>query len=397
MALPHYRGSSTHVYEVARSLTQLGHEVHVIARRVSGAEPGEERIDGIMIHRYQRGMFFSSPRSSFVDVESRGSYQGTTPTLVWRSYEIYLRTIFPLFIAVQVMRVVRKHSIDVVLERETSFGGGAIASALTDRPLVLEVIGNRVTNLQVARSSKIVTYSETMFRELADASKVEKVTAAVDTERFKPDAGAGQAVRNEYSLGNAPVVGYVGTFQEWHGLDELVEAASQVLRIVPGVKFLMVGPYYAETQRMADSAGLSNSFVFTGPVEYSRVPAFMNACDVLVAPYNPRRIRSTEQVRQHGLGSPLKVFEYMSSGKPVITTRVRPICDPVTDSVTGILVEPGNPEELAHAVVRVLQNKADASRMGASARASVIESYSWNNVAKSLVHILEAAVDQRSA
>jgi glycosyltransferase involved in cell wall biosynthesis len=65
--------------------------------------------------------------------------------------------------------------------------------------------------------------------------------------------------------------------------------------------------------------------------------------------------------------------------------------------VTGILVEPGNPEELAQAVVRVLQNKADASRMGASARASVIESYSWNNVAKSLVHILEAAVDQRSA
>ncbi len=83
----------------------------------------------------------------------------------------------------------------------------------------------------------------------------------------------------------------------------------------------------------------------------------MNASDVLVAPYNPERIESTEQVRKHGLGSPLKVFEYMAVGKPVITTDVKPISDPIQDGVTGYLIPPGDSKALGSAILRMLEDR----------------------------------------
>ncbi|MDA4117652.1 MAG: glycosyltransferase, partial [Thaumarchaeota archaeon] len=291
VAVPHYRGSSTHVFEVARHLQEKGHDVHVVARRVNASQPMFERISGVAIHRLQRGIFFSSSKSSFVDVSARGSYRGGTSPLLWKSYEVYLKTMFPLYVALEVVKIVRDFSIDVVFERETSFGAGALASIITGRPLVLEVIGNRVTGLQLKRATKIVAYTRGLFEGQVEDSKVEIVTGAVDTVLFKPDKGAGLEVRREYSLGTGPVVGYVGTFQEWHGIAELIEAAKRILAKRPEVKFLMVGPYYKETQSRVASSGLGASFTFTGPISYELIPNFMNACDVLVAPYNPDKIQ----------------------------------------------------------------------------------------------------------
>jgi glycosyltransferase involved in cell wall biosynthesis len=396
VAVPHYRGSSTHVYELARNLAKLGHEVHVVARRVNSSQPKVENLDGIVIHRFQRGIFFSSKRSSFSDTRARGSYRGNTSLLIWKSYEAYLRTVFPVYIALEVTRLVRAYSIDLVFERETSFGAGAMASMLTDRPLVLEVIGNRVTGLQVRRSKKIIAYSRGMFEGTAEASRVVIVTGAVDTDVFKPDSASGEEIRRQYSLGDSPVVGYVGTFQEWHGLSELIAAAQSLLNARGDIKFLMVGPYYKETQEKVAAAGFASSFVFTGPVQYQEVPKFMNASDVLVAPYNPEKIESTEQVRKHGLGSPLKVFEYMSVGKPVITTDVRPISDPIENGVTGYLVPPGDSAALAAAVLRVLQHGTEARMIGAAGRESVISNYSWGIVAQQLEDIFQEVMESRA-
>ncbi len=392
VAVPHYRGSSTHVYELARNLVKLGHEVHVVARRVSPSQARLEVIDGITIHRFQRGIFFSSRRSSFTNAQARGSYRGETSPLLWKSYEAYLRTAFPLYIGAEVMRVVKESTIDLIFERETSFGAGALASMLTGRPLVLEVIGNRVTKLQLNRSSKIVAYTSGMFEGKQEASKVVLVTGAVDADTFRPDPASGTEVRERYSLGRGPVVGYVGTFQEWHGLGELIECAGRVVHERPDVKFLMVGPYYAKTKAEVEAAGLSASFVFTGPVDYGQVPAFMNASDVLVAPYNPEKIRSSEQVRKHGLGSPLKVFEYMAVGKPVITTDVRPISDPVQDGVTGYLVPPGDAEALGSTILKVLGDGKASEKVGSAGRRSVTESYSWNIVAGRLCSLFESVI-----
>jgi glycosyltransferase involved in cell wall biosynthesis len=393
VAIPHFRGSSTHVYEIAKNLVRKGNEVHVVARRVTPGQLKEETIDGMKIHRFYRGVFFSSKRSSFVDSNALGSYRGSPPGIIWKSYELYLRTAFPTYIAVQVARLVRDYSIDLLFERETSFGAGAMASILTGRPCVLEVIGNRVTGLQLRTSRRIVTYSHSFLEDAVEKSKIVQVTAAVDTDLFRPDPQAGAEVRRAYALGSAPLVGYVGTFQEWHGMDELIEAAKSIIREKPEAKFLMVGPYYRATMQKCSDAGLDSPFVFTGPIPYERVPGYMNACDVLVAPYNPSKIHSSEQVRSRGLGSPLKVFEYMAVGKPTITTNVKPISDPIEDGVTGMLVEQGDSTDLCAKILRLLDDKGAAEAMGRAGRASVVAKYSWNLVTNDLLRVFQTALN----
>lgn len=393
MAVPHYRGSSTHVYELARHLAMLGHEVHIVARRVSSKQKRDEFRDGIGITRLHRGIVFSSPKSSFANTNSAGSYRGSTPNSVWKIYELYLMRVFPLYAGIEIANLVREKKLDVILERESSFGAGVIASRLTGRPYVLEVIGNRVTQSQLQRARKIITYTPSMFRNLVDEKKIESITAAVDVDLFKPDIKSAKEIREKYALYDKPVVGYVGTFQEWHGMEELLRASVILLGKLPGAKFLMVGPYFRGFQQKVERAGLSTSFIFTGPVQYEDVPKYMGASDVLVAPYNPGKIESSEQVRKHGIGSPLKVFEYMAMCKPVITTSVKPITDIIVDHETGILIPPGDSQALAYSMSELIQNSGVAKEIGENARQVVIARYSWDGVAIRITEILQSSIN----
>ena len=388
VAVPHFRGSSTHVMELARHLNERGVEVHVIARKSNKSQKSYEKIDGVHYYRLKRGIIFSSPKSSFANIESKGSYRGSTPRFIWKMYEFYLKTIFPLYAGVVAGKIVRDRELDVILERESSFGAGAIASMLTGRPFTLEVIGNRVTNFQLKRSSKIIAYSKSMFRDLVNLSKIEIISAAVDTNLFTPLNKHAEEIREQLGLGSGPVIGYVGTFQEWHGIGELLDAARGVVKSYPNARFLMVGPYFRNMENLTKQLGLSNYFVFTGPVPYRRVPDYISACDVLLAPYNPAKITSGEQVRRHGLGSPLKVFEYLSSGKPTITTLVEPISSIISDHFNGILIQPGDSVALEKAMIELLDSPNLASLIGKRGRELVLEKYSWDHIASKVSTIL---------
>ncbi|MGI0091764.1 MAG: glycosyltransferase family 4 protein [Nitrososphaerales archaeon] len=393
VALPHYRGASTHVYEVAKHLAILGNEVHVVARRADSSEPKNAKLGEIEILRLYRGIVFSSKKSSFAaGSDSKGSYRGNSSRITWKLYEIYLRTIFPFYAGIVIAFLVRREKIDVILERETSFGAGAVGSILSRRPLVLEVIGNRVTRLQLWRARKIIAYSKSMFEGRVDDSKIEIVTAGVDTELFKPDEISRKQIRARYSLEDREVIGFVGTFQEWHGVGEILEASRLVLASHPKAAFLMVGPYFNATEKKARALGLPGSpFVFTGPVPYEKVPEYLSACDVLIAPYNPDKIESKEQVRKHPLGSPLKMFEYMATGKPVITTSVEPMTAIIEDRMTGLLIPPGDSRALAKAILELLDNEDLSRRLGEDGKQLVLRRYSWLGVVGRISSVLKDA------
>jgi len=392
VAVPYYRGSSTHVYELARNLAKLGHQVHVVARRVTSSQPKLEVLDGIVVHRYQRGMFFSSTRSSFAQTDAKGSYRGGTPLLVWKSYEAYLMTVFPAYVGVEVARLVKESSIDIIFERESSFGAGVVASYMTSRPLFLEVIGDRYTGAQLKRARKVFAYSSSSVAERLERERLEVTSAAVNPDRFRPDPKAGKEVRKRYAIGDVPVVGYVGSFHEWHGVGEIIDASSLILRHNPLVKILMVGPYYQGVLEAVTKRGMAGSFIFPGAVRYELVPDFMSACDVLVAPYNPSKFSPTGSARKRTLGSPLKLFEYMSVEKPLVSTKVEPVMSVIQDRVTGLLVPAGDSHALAEAILELLEDKNLARRLAKNAKAEVVEKYSWNAVAARTVLVMEEAM-----
>lgn len=368
---------------MAGNLSAAGHEVHVLARRVNGADRPIEKSGGVTLHRIYRLMFFGQPGWSRPggarDVERTG--------IRGRLYYAYLATIFALYASLVVSRLVRRNGIDVILERETSFGAGGLASVFTGRPLILEVIGPRYSGLSARRSSKILYYTDSMLKRNVERSKCVPVSAGVNLDLFRGDRDLGLATRKTLGItGSDGVVGYVGTFQDWHGVDTLLQAMRKMQERGRPPRLVLVGPCTDELREEARRLGVSESCRFVGPVRYEDVPGYINACDVMVAPYNPA---ANPLRREFGIGSPLKLFEFMACQRPFVSTRVDPIQKIQSVGEAGILVEPGRPDSLADSIAELLRDPEMRERMGLRGRVLAEAGFSWGPLAERISSMIQ--------
>jgi glycosyltransferase involved in cell wall biosynthesis len=114
----------------------------------------------------------------------------------------------------------------------------------------------------------------------------------------------------------------------------------------------------------------------TGTVEHDRVPALLDACDVLVSPHVPL------DAGADFFGSPTKLFEYMAMGKGIVASRLGQIADVLVNEGTALLVEPGNAEELSQAIQRLATSRELRERLGAAARHLAVEGHTWKHNAQ---------------
>lgn len=231
-------------------------------------------------------------------------------------------------------------------------------------------------------AKKIICVSEPAKRHLVetwkvDPAKIVVMPNGVDIDLFHPGYDPTQ-IRLELNLGNSPVVGFVGGFQHWHGLDRLVKGFAQVLAEFPCAKLLLVGDGRArgEVQEKVAELGLAESVVITGLIPQDRVPEMLSAIDVAVLPY-PRLPKEL-------WFSPLKLYEYLAAGKAVVASRDGQIAEVVRDGDNGLLVEPGNTDALAKAMIRLLNDPAERERLGGNARRQAVEHHSWDHYIRRL-------------
>jgi glycosyltransferase involved in cell wall biosynthesis len=180
-----------------------------------------------------------------------------------------------------------------------------------------------------------------------------------------PVAEPGADVRAELGIEpDQPVIGAVVVLRPQKALEVLLRAAAAIRRRVPEVAVLVVGggdvshggtdnPYVRSLHRLSAELGLEGTVRFLGLRD--DVPALLKALDVCL-------LSSDYE------GSPLSVLEYMEASRPVVATRVGGVPDIVQDGVTGVLVEPQDPEGLAGAVVGLLRDPERATAMGRAGR-----------------------------
>jgi glycosyltransferase involved in cell wall biosynthesis len=204
---------------------------------------------------------------------------------------------------------------------------------------------------------------------LAD-SKTRVIYDAVDvsnSDTSEDDA----AVRREFGIPDgAVVIGMVARVAPVKDYFTLADAAAQVLACHPDTRFLIVGDnsleelnrnHYAEVVKKLNELGIADRFIFTG--HRTDVPRLIAAMDLFV-------------LSTHREGFPLSILEAMAMGKPVVATSVGGIPEIVTNGVTGYLHQHGNSQELADALLRLIENPEDARRMGATARENVLQNFS---------------------
>jgi glycosyltransferase involved in cell wall biosynthesis len=172
-----------------------------------------------------------------------------------------------------------------------------------------------------------------------------------------PVAGTGRAIRTSLAIdSSAPMVLYTGTFEAYQGLDLLFAAAKTVHRQRPDVRFVLAGgkPDQVAKARTQAAAIGAQGLIFTGELPSETIPGYLDAADVLVSP------RST------GTNTPLKIYQYLRSGRVIVATRLLTHTQVLSDEV-AILTEP-TPEDFARGVLQAINDPAAARRTGEEAR-----------------------------
>src|SRR5207247_157692 len=125
-------------------------------------------------------------------------------------------------------------------------------------------------------------------------------------------------------LGSGFVVGFVGSLKPWHGVDTLVEAFRMLRAARPDAHLLLVGegPSREALERRVASRGLGEAVSFTGAVPYHEIPHYLAAMDVAVAPH---------AASNHFYFSPIKIFEYLAAGCPVVASAIGQIAELLVD------------------------------------------------------------------
>lgn len=353
--VPGTKGGSVHVQSVAEGLAARGHDVHVLV------SPGEgEFPDGGV------------------------NWLRLTPPLGAKQLR-WAR-------APVVRRVAESLKPDIVIERYYNFGGEGLAAAsrvgaravlevnapVIDHPGSTKAIVDRALILQpmrrwrerlCARADLIVTPSARILPPDTPAAKIVEVEWGADTERFRPDATG--PVPFPHPGGTLAV--FAGAFRSWHGAVHLVRAIRELHdRGEKSFGAVLIGDGPELSSVRSEAAHLPN-VIFTGALPHDRVAACLTAADVGVAPFD------TAAHRPLSLGfywSPLKIFEYMAAGLPVVAPAVDRIPSLVAADREGILYDPRQSGALAAVLVR-LKDPALRARLGAAARDRAVREYSW--------------------
>jgi glycosyltransferase involved in cell wall biosynthesis len=182
----------------------------------------------------------------------------------------------------------------------------------------------------------------------------------------EPPSRSADAVRAAWGIvKDAPLALYTGTFEAYQGVDMLIDAAAIVATRRPDARVLVVGGEPAQVEAAtarARAAGAGAIMIFTGQQPAKDIPGFVQAADLLVSP----RIRGTN--------TPLKIYSYLRSGKPIVATNLLTHTQVLTPEIAK-LVDP-RPEAFAEAVLQLIDRPAERARIAAAAQAVAQDKYS---------------------
>ena len=279
-----------------------------------------------------------------------------------------------------------------------------ILSKLLKIPYVVEINGLGMEELKLSNTSKLtiqifkvnekLNYKHSKriiavtqgvkegIKELNNIpdDKIAVIENGANTDLFRPMNR--EKARKELKLDdNCKYIGFSGAFSQWHGLEDLVKSAPLILKEVENTKFLLVGDGELKEQiiQMVNDLNLIDNFIFIDRVPYEEVPEYVNAFDICL-------ILKKKDIP----GSPLKLWEYMACGKPVIATNTEDF-KALEDYNAGILVDPEKTEEVADAIITLLKDKKLREKMGKNGRKYVVENRSWERVARAVEKVLKKA------
>jgi len=227
-----------------------------------------------------------------------------------------------------------------------------------------------IERFMIRRSRVVIVICPSLEDTVRDIDRTANVVLIENAPGSADDAATpAQAAAVRAAFGVSPqtrLILYTGTFEAYQGLDLLFDAAARVRRSRPDARFVLAGgkpDQVARAKRQAEAAGIADVTIFAGERPASEIPAYLLACDVLVSP------------RSKGTNTPLKIYQYLRSGKPIVATRLVTHTQVLSDD-TAILTG-ASPDEFARGILTALDDPARAAAVGRRALELAETKYSY--------------------
>jgi glycosyltransferase involved in cell wall biosynthesis len=358
------RGTPFSEYHRIRALTDLGHTVDLVTYPF-----GETvSIPGLRLHRSWR-----PPGIHHV---------GIGPS--WAKVPL------DIAVALKAAHVAAKWRFDLVHSHEEGGAIGVVLARLLRVPHLYDMhssLPEQLSNFRFSRSRVLLAafrwlerrmikgsgavivicrYLEDLVRQIDPGARVVLIENAPGAGDGRPTAGPNPVRASAGIAPDAPLVVYTGTFEAYQGLDLLFAAMSRVHARLPGASLLMAGGRGAQLEqarRDAAAAGLDGRVVFIGERPSAEIPDILDAADVLVSP------------RSRGKNTPLKIYQYLRSGRAIVATNLLTHTQVLNDSV-AVLTDP-TPDAYADGILRTLLDRQMAADVSGAALRMANEKYTY--------------------
>ncbi len=283
----------------------------------------------------------------------------------------------PVLNAIPAIRVGRRLGVPVVYEIRAFWEDAAVDHGTTSEGSLRYRATRALETWAIKRVGHVFTICEGLRRDIVARgvaeSKVTVIPNAVDVEGFQLSGTPDAALKARLGLEGCTVLGFVGSFYAYEGLDLLLDAFPALLQKRPDLRLLLVGggPQDANLKAQAQRLGVADKVVFTGRVPHSEVSRYYDQIDLLAYPRHSMRL--TELV------TPLKPLEAMAQGRLFVASDVGGHKELIRDGETGKLFKAGSAEALAAAIDDMLAHRERWPDMRAAGRHFVEEVRNWKN------------------
>ena len=282
----------------------------------------------------------------------------------------------PVLNALPAIRVARRRRLPIVYEIRAFWEDGAVDHGTTREGSMRYRMTRSLETRAMCRADHVTTICEGLRGDILKrgipSEKVTIIPNAVDVEAFAFCPPRDEELRQRLGLEGTIVIGFVGSFYAYEGLDLLIDAVPGIVRVRPNTRVLLVGggPQEEALKAQAKHLGIGDKVRFVGRVPHSDVQRYYSLIDVLAYPRQP--VRLTELV------TPLKPLEAMAQGKLLIASDVGGHRELIRDRETGVLFKAGSADAIRDAVLELLSQPERWDAIRESGRRFVEDERTWS-------------------
>ncbi|WP_306088120.1 TIGR04063 family PEP-CTERM/XrtA system glycosyltransferase [Qipengyuania flava] len=372
-SLPLHSGYTFRTRAILKSQQAAGLTVRgVTGPRHADAGPEIEEIDGLTFHRVT-GRFAGPPGlSEWREIEAfREGIEGVARQ--WQPEVLHAHS--PALCGMAGLRAAKRLGLPFVYEIRAFWEDAAVGNGTGREGSLKYRLTRALENRVVAGADAVFTICKGLRDDLVarghDGEKIGLSPNGVDLALFGDPVARDDALAHALGIGAGPVVGFIGSFYDYEGLDDLVAALPALRQRHPHAQLLLVGggPMDEALRAQAAASPAGDAIVFTGRVPHAEVERYYSLIDVLAYPRKHSRLTD--------LVTPLKPLEAMAQRRIIAASDVGGHRELITDGQTGLLFPPDDPAGMAASLADFIDRRDSWPTMREAGRAHVAAHHDW--------------------